>query len=67
MDFQLLECGGNLFDAVSLAVKAALYNTRIPFVKAAIMDGGNVDLQLSDDPFDSKLLDVGPVPLLVRL
>ncbi|KAI8441771.1 hypothetical protein MSG28_005460 [Choristoneura fumiferana] len=22
------------------------------------MDGGNVDLQLSDDPYDSKLLDV---------
>ena len=25
---QLLECGGNLFDAASIAVKAALFNTR---------------------------------------
>lgn len=29
------------------------------------MDGGNVDLQLSDDPYDSKLLKVGTAPLLV--
>lgn len=65
MHFQILECGGNLCDAVSVAVKAALFNTRIPFVKAALMDGGNVDLQLSDDPYDSKLLDVGTAPLLV--
>ncbi|XP_041975074.1 exosome complex component RRP42 [Aricia agestis] len=67
VDILILECGGNLFDAVSLAVKAALFNTRIPFVKAALMDGGNVDLELSDDPYDSKLLDVGSAPLLVTL
>ncbi|CAH0767003.1 unnamed protein product [Diatraea saccharalis] len=67
IDILILECGGNLCDAVSLAVKAALFNTRIPFVKAALMDGGNIDLQLSDDPFDSKLLDVGTAPLLVTL
>ncbi|XP_026731349.1 exosome complex component RRP42 [Trichoplusia ni] len=67
VDILILECGGNLCDAVSLAVKAALFNTRIPFVKAALMDGGNVDLQLSDDPYDSKLLDVGSAPLLVTL
>ncbi|XP_063395027.1 exosome complex component RRP42 [Cydia fagiglandana] len=67
IDVLILESGGNLCDAVSLAVKAALFNTRIPLVKAALMDGGNVDLQLSDDPYDSKLLDVGSAPLLVTL
>ncbi|XP_053611524.1 exosome complex component RRP42 [Plodia interpunctella] len=67
VDILILECGGNLCDAVSLAVKAALFNTRIPFVKAALMDGGNVDLQLSDDPYDCKLLDVGSAPLLITL
>ncbi|XP_013194741.1 exosome complex component RRP42 [Amyelois transitella] len=67
VDILILECGGNLCDAVSLTVKAALFNTRIPFVKAALMDGGNVDLQLSDDPFDCKLLDAGSAPLLVTL
>ncbi|XP_063548853.1 exosome complex component RRP42 [Cydia strobilella] len=67
IDVLILESGGNLCDAVSLAVKAALFNTRIPLVKAALMDGGNVDLQLSDDPYDSKLLNVGSAPLLVTL
>jgi exosome complex component RRP42 len=64
---QILECGGNLFDAVSLAVKAALHNTRIPKVKAASMDGAAVDLQLSDDPFDCYRLDVSATPCLVTL
>lgn len=67
VDILILECGGNLFDAVSLATKAALFNTRIPLVKALLMDGGNVDLQLSDDPYDFKFLDVGSAPLLVTL
>jgi exosome complex RNA-binding protein Rrp42 (RNase PH superfamily) len=64
---QILECGGNLFDAVSLAVKAALHNTRVPKVKAASMDGGTVDFQLSDDPFDCCHLDVSAAPCLVTL
>jgi exosome complex component RRP42 len=32
IDILILECGGNLFDAVSMAVKAALHSTRIPNV-----------------------------------
>lgn len=64
---QILECGGNLFDAVSLAVKAALHNTRVPKVKGACMDGGTVDLQLSDDPYDCCHLDVSAAPCLVTL
>ena len=64
---QILECGGNLFDAVSLAVKAALHNVRVPRVKAAALDGGTVDLQLSDDPFDCYHLDVSSAPCLVTL
>ncbi|KAL4716534.1 hypothetical protein ACJJTC_010198 [Scirpophaga incertulas] len=67
IDILILECGGNLCDAVSLAVKAALYNTRLPSVKTALLDGGNVDLQLSDDPYDNKLLNVDLAPLLVTL
>jgi exosome complex component RRP42 len=67
IDVLILECGGNLFDAVSLAVKAALFNTRIPRVSAALMDGGSVDLILSDDPFDCDRLEIECVPLLVTL
>jgi exosome complex component RRP42 len=64
---QILECGGNLFDAVSLAVKAALHNTRVPKVKGACMDGGTVDLQLPDDPYDCCRLDMSAAPCLVTL
>ncbi|GLH08754.1 Exosome complex component RRP42 [Gryllus bimaculatus] len=67
IDILILECGGNLFDAVSLAVKAALHNTRVPLVTAAAMDGAQVELHLSDDPFESKRLDVSGVPCLVTL
>lgn len=67
MDILILECGGNLFDAVSIAVKAALYNTKIPKVTAAAMDGGNVELELSDDPHDYNRLDVESFPLLVTV
>lgn len=65
--FQILECGGNLYDAVSLAVKGALFNTRLPKVTAALMDGGNVDLALSDDPFDCVRLQVDSIPILVTI
>ena len=33
IDILILECGGNLFDAVSMGVKAALHSTRIPNIK----------------------------------
>ncbi|KAG4081194.1 hypothetical protein HA402_014642 [Bradysia odoriphaga] len=67
VDILILECGGNLFDAVSLAVKAALFNTRVPKVQAALMDGGTVDLTLSDDPYDCERLQIDSVPLLVTI
>lgn len=67
VDVLILECGGNVFDAVSLAAKAALYNTRVPRVTAAEQDGGTVELQLSDDVFDCERLDVSRVPTLVTV
>lgn len=65
--FQILECGGNLFDAVSLAVKAALHNTMIPNVETIAMDGGNVDLQLSGDPYDCWRMNTKNIPCLVTI
>ncbi|KAK7601834.1 hypothetical protein V9T40_009275 [Parthenolecanium corni] len=67
VDILILECGGNLYDAVSLAVKSALFNTQIPKVKAKYIDGVNVDLQLSDDLFECWKLDVSKAPCLVTL
>ena len=43
---QILECGGNLFDAVSLAVKAALFTAVIPNVSVTNVDGGEPELEV---------------------
>lgn len=48
-------------------MKGALFNTRLPKVTAALMDGGNVDLTLSEDPFDSVRLQVDSIPILVTI
>jgi len=66
VDVLLLECGGNLFDAVSLAVKAALANTKIPNVTMT-KDEGGIELDVSDDPHDYKQIDVSGAPLVVTV
>lgn len=63
---QILECGGNLYDAVSLAVKAALWDTKIPFVKSVTVDGNNIDMKVSEEFSDCQKLDVSTAPILVR-
>ncbi|EAT42627.1 AAEL005851-PA [Aedes aegypti] len=67
VDILILECGGNLFDAVSLAVKAALYSTKLPRVSSAELDGGAMDIILSDDPYDCERLNIQTAPLLVTV
>ncbi|XP_014218460.1 exosome complex component RRP42 [Copidosoma floridanum] len=67
VDILILECGGNLFDTVGAAVKAALYSTEIPKVKGAMLDGGEADVILSDDIYDSWKLDVTNFPIIVTL
>ncbi|XP_043272185.1 exosome complex exonuclease RRP42 [Venturia canescens] len=67
VDILILQCGGNLFDAVGAAVKAALFSTEIPKVIGATLDGGQPDIQLSDDPFDCTRLDTENYPVLVSL
>ena len=68
VDILILECGGNLFDAVSMAVKAALYTTLIPRIQVTAVDGGDPELELSSDPSDGKRLDViDKAPVLVTL
>jgi len=67
VDILILEVGGNLFDAVSLAVKAALHSTIIPKVKVATIDGGQPELEITDDPLDGHRLNVDKCPVLVTL
>ncbi|KAF6031017.1 EXOSC7 [Bugula neritina] len=65
IDVLLLEVGGNLYDAVSLAVKSALYDTKIPNLTLTTNEEGQVEIDLSDDPFDYSEIDVENCPILV--
>ncbi|XP_012276146.1 exosome complex exonuclease RRP42 isoform X2 [Orussus abietinus] len=67
VDVSILQCGGNLFDSVSVAVKGALFSTEIPKVTTMSIDGGEPDIELSDDPYDCVKLDVTGFPVLVTL
>jgi len=68
VDILILECGGNLADAASMAVKAALYTTLVPKVRVTAVDGGEPELELSDDPTDGQRLEVmQEAPVLITL
>ncbi|KAA0203361.1 hypothetical protein HAZT_HAZT006677 [Hyalella azteca] len=65
VDVEVLECGGNLFDVVSLGVKSALYATRTPRITITGEDGGELEFTLSDNPYDVDRLDVTNAPILI--
>ncbi|XP_072013791.1 exosome complex component RRP42-like [Amphiura filiformis] len=67
VDIVVLECGGNLFDAIGVAVKAALYNTRLPHVTVQTDDDGQEELELSDDPHDVIAINTDNVPLFITV
>ena len=48
-------------------MKSALGATEIPSVEVASMDGDQPELELSDDPFDTKRLDTSNAPCVVTL
>lgn len=50
-----------------MAAKAALCNTSLPNIVGTYEDGQNIDLQISDDPFDTKPLDASDLPVLVSM
>ncbi|XP_065161292.1 exosome complex component RRP42-like [Atheta coriaria] len=67
IDILLLECAGNLFDAVSLAVKSALWDTRIPKIKSVTADGNKIDMEVSDELYDCDRLNVIDAPIMVTV
>ncbi|KAG7262561.1 hypothetical protein CRUP_030123, partial [Coryphaenoides rupestris] len=67
VDVLLLQCDGNLYDAISIAIKAALFNTKIPKVLISEAEEGGTEIELSDDPYDSVRLNVENVPCIVTL
>ncbi|XP_066590750.1 exosome complex exonuclease RRP42 [Prorops nasuta] len=67
IDVLILECGGNLYDVIGAAVKGGLYSTEIPRITAATLDGGEADIQLSDDPYDNITLHDTNFPAIVTV
>lgn len=66
VDILILEIGSkaSLYDLCSLAVKAALYDTRLPKV---YFNSNIMDIEISEDPFDLIQLDVSAVPIFVTV
>ncbi|KAK8390341.1 hypothetical protein O3P69_010192 [Scylla paramamosain] len=65
VDVEILECGGNLFDTVSLGVKAALWATRMPRIYITGEDGGELEFMVSDNPQEVDRVDVSNAPILI--
>ncbi|CAM6092665.1 unnamed protein product [Calypogeia fissa] len=69
IDGLVLNSDGNLLDALSIAIKAALANSGLPKVE---ITGGTsaddeADFELSDNPEDFLQLDTSRVPLVITL
>lgn len=54
-----------MYDAVSIAVKSALWDTKVPLVRSVIIDGNNVDMDVSEELYDCQKLDVIGAPIMV--
>eukprot|EP00123_Amoebidium_parasiticum_P014112 comp22337_c0_seq1/m.33219 comp22337_c0_seq1/g.33219 ORF comp22337_c0_seq1/g.33219 comp22337_c0_seq1/m.33219 type:complete len:298 (-) comp22337_c0_seq1:454-1347(-) len=68
VDAVVLVHGGNLLDAISFAVKAALFNTRIPKIKLVEGDDDEpIDIELDDDPSACVPLDTSRLPVIITL
>lgn len=65
VDIMVLESGGNLFDSISVAVRAALATTKIPKVTVIEKPGGQFELELAEDPEDLLTVDISGVPICV--
>lgn len=60
-----MECGGNLFDVISIGVKSALFSTRTPKIYVTGEDGGEMEFTVSDNPNDVDEIDVINAPILI--
>lgn len=69
VDILVLEVGGNILDAVSIAVKAALATTRIPKLTVTHVDGGEPEIEINDSVGSSGYtkLDMSRSPVVVTL
>ena len=55
-----------MLDVISIAVRAALHNTRIPRLIVS-GEGEEVEVEVSDNPHDSTPVSVEHAPLIITL
>ncbi|GAM17782.1 hypothetical protein SAMD00019534_009570 [Acytostelium subglobosum LB1] len=67
IDAIVLDSGGNLFDALSIATRAALYNTRLPQIKIVQGEHEQVEFEVSEDPESYSSVSIDNVPICVTL
>ncbi|CAD5119011.1 unnamed protein product [Dimorphilus gyrociliatus] len=67
IDVLILRNGGNILDAVSLAVKSALYDTEIPKVLIKMSEKGQSEVELTDNPSDYIIMSTENCPIFVSI
>ena len=55
-----------MLDVLSLAVRAALHNTRIPLL-IVTGEGEEVEVEVSDNPHDTTSLDISHTPIIITV
>jgi len=65
VDVMVMDSGGNLFDAICIATRAALYNTRIPKVQLTGPD--KTDVEVEDDLQLAQRLKTENLPVCITL
>ncbi|KAL0479512.1 exosome complex protein RRP42 [Acrasis kona] len=67
VDCLVLDSAGNLFDALSIATKSALFNTKVPKIEVMETSSGQTEIEVSDDPSDFTRLSTASIPISVTL
>jgi len=68
VDISVLRYEGNLYDACSFAMKAALSETKVPALQTTHDEETNeVTVDVCDDPFQFGSLDVSNLPVLISV
>lgn len=66
VDALVLEWSGGVLDCLSIAVKAALGDTKIPKLQVT-GEGEEIEVEVSDNPYDATPVDASNAPIIVTL
>jgi len=64
---QVLQCGGNVLDVISMGVKVCLGMCEIPRVVGTRYDSGEPTPIFTKDEYEFKYLDISKAPIVVTL